>query len=371
METQSRYTKICAENIVVDLPSAAVVDQAKRLVNIKRHIDNFADSGSGGALSPVFQKMQGYGRTITPFTFALDLLPFYRYCRREQRDRVHGKYLVPTDMVIGESWKWTPELLSPERQDAVIQSTCRGFDESDGSRASRSCADYVYLKPLGLVIAHEGKNRVELFRSKGYVYIPAFVSEESYFDPSRIEIFKLHDITLAVLDSQKVERVNGFEVSQGLLEAYGIRVATTWPIHYPTLDDVIPALIELEEAPLLSREPLELSHIVQRRHIDETEVKIALADHDLFARTAPLFTLSCLLVMAACYFGVSALEDLPRVQVALGVFGTLLGLVGLFPILSIWRIQIKDLPPILKEKYSRQEFVRRRIHMSCTKSKLS
>jgi hypothetical protein len=217
-----------------------VAAAAASLVATKDEIDQLGRSSAGTTiLGQLFPDWQGY-RSIGPHCFATQVLPFFRHARvAERASGVRHKALVPTAQVIGENWRWWPHNLDECNQLRVIEKTTSAFNASTPGHAESECPQYTHIKPLGIILAHEGKNRVALFKERAIAHIPALVSEEDYPSPNRIRIFELDSACLAVLDGRFVERVKALNLVRRLMETYGIAVEKRWPAEYAALDEVL------------------------------------------------------------------------------------------------------------------------------------
>ncbi|MRV70603.1 hypothetical protein GJ700_02570 [Duganella sp. FT92W] len=213
--------------------SPQVSAAALEFVDIKNELDRLSRSAAGARIVAQCYPTDYPNQTIAPFDFISTLLPFFKYCRPASTRVRRYKALVPTNMVIGDSWRWRPEHLNETKRAKAIQTTYDAFAASSPEHAKTECPRYFFIVPLGIVAAHEAKNRVALFRELAIPHIPALVSEESYPAADRIRIFSLPDADLAVLDGRFVERVQMLHLSTRLLNAYGISVETHWPEDYP------------------------------------------------------------------------------------------------------------------------------------------
>ena len=95
---------------------------------------------------------------------------------------------------------------------------------------SRDNALYVWYKPLGIFIAHEGKHRVAFMRSHDQPAIAAWVQEADYPAPSRITIIEPSDERdewLAMLDGRYIQVLRRPNIARKILDAYGVKT-TSW-----------------------------------------------------------------------------------------------------------------------------------------------
>lgn len=171
-----------------------------------------------------------------PWEFVRSAIPFIpQACG----DLVPGR--VPTSLVVGESSKWDIKFLdarqiSARKSAVLVPANPECPDES---------AQYDFIAPLGLFVAHEGKNRVRFLAVLGEPLIPALVSERGYPHPSRIARYSLpvngSKEVFAVLDSRWVCWLKHYSAASGLLDAYGIAHLREWTVSMPDPASVIAA----------------------------------------------------------------------------------------------------------------------------------
>lgn len=246
---------------------------AKDLVALKNQLDGGDRNPLGTVLARhLFPNFVG-NSTIAPFTFADFVLPFFNSQRASFESKKGYKALVATSMVVGESWRWRPSGLDEDEKEHVIKKAFEDFEKSDASHAQGECASYSYIKPLGIVLAHEGKNRVALFREKDLPYIPAIVHDEGYPEAERIKIFEIGGECFAVLDDSLVEKVNGAYLAKPLLVTYGIKFESKWPGNYPRLERIRKAfaedrVIKPYGTPVVDFSPLRLDEEIENTYVD-------------------------------------------------------------------------------------------------------
>lgn len=257
-----------------DVAAAAV-----NLVAIKDKIDYLGKTTAGNSIvSQLFPDWQGYG-SIGPYCFADRILPFFRYSRSIVRTNgVRYKALVPTSNVIGQNWRWWPHNLDEAKQQRVVEKAFAAFDASSLDRIELECAEYILIKPLGIVLAHEGKNRVALFKERNIAYIPAMVLEEDYPAAERIRIFKLEGACLAVFDNQFVERVAALNLVRRLLDAYGVEIENSWPAEFAALDQVLADLDGTQYSHSSKLKPIDMNKLKLDEEANDVEVDVTLLD---------------------------------------------------------------------------------------------
>lgn len=140
--------------------------------------------------------------------------------------------LVPTRQVIGMSYKWTPDTV-PDKD--VLLKHLQTLHLEDARH--REIAEYFWIKPLGLFLANEGKNRVAFFRAMGCEHIPARVITSDYLAASRMAMYRvnLHGNKewLIVRDNRFVELLEHEQWSHPVLRQYGVVESDAWPEDYP------------------------------------------------------------------------------------------------------------------------------------------
>ena len=79
---------------------------------------------------------------------------------------------IPVDRTLGESWRWTEQYQpSPDGRPLAAYLA----DPARGSRGDKDEAVVLCIEPLGLYVAHEGKNRVRFLREQGCPSMGALV----------------------------------------------------------------------------------------------------------------------------------------------------------------------------------------------------
>jgi hypothetical protein len=146
--------------------------------------------------------------------------------------------LVPTKQVVGASYRWTPETVIDKEELLKHLQTLHLRTEKH-----IEIAEYFWIKPLGLFLTHEGKNRVAFFRAMRCDHIPALVITCDYPAADRLALFQvtLHGRNkwLIVLDNRFVELLEHKRWSLPVLKHYGVAVSDVWPSDYPPVASVL------------------------------------------------------------------------------------------------------------------------------------
>lgn len=148
---------------------------------------------------------------------------------------------IPINQSLGCSWKWRNRNLTPELREKYL-SFFTDPERANLTGHSYDKADFMWIRPLGLVLPHEGKNRVDFLREQLIEMIPARVSQYDYPPASRIILYRVNVQSKceywAVLDDRWVERVNHPSWANPVLAAYGVLIKHQWPPKLPTVQDV-------------------------------------------------------------------------------------------------------------------------------------
>ncbi len=258
--------------------SDTVATAAKDLSDIKTHVDMLLRSTfSRPIVWQIFPKWRINRAQRRPNEFAEQIFPFYRYARKEnllKPDGPHYMAFVPTNAVIGDSYRWLPDDINMEVQMQAISVAFDRFKISTPESLAPNCADYFYIRPLGILYAHEGKNRVALFKKHKLKHIPARVSDTDYPTPERLRIFEMPSACLAILDGRFIERVMTIEWIRDLMVAYGVQIEGSWPTDFPLLHDVLAALEKSDEEDYPAPVDLDQLKLVEACH--NTEVRTPL-----------------------------------------------------------------------------------------------
>jgi hypothetical protein len=345
----------CVEGILQISCSSEVADAAIRLIAAKGVLDSIGESHAGSLIAgQIFPTWRGY-RSLDPHAFAQEILPFYRYERSSRpgtESPVSYKALVPTAAVVGDSWRWYPSSLSDENQKRVIDKAFSAFDASAPGRAETECAQYFHIRPLGIVLAHEGKNRVALFRTRELRHIPAMVSDEYYPAPERLRLFELAGAHLAVLDGKLVERVAALHLVRDLMQAYGVQIENRWPDEFANLNDV---LAELDAPHNRNSWPYAADMDKLRLDAGCREVRVDATLHDIEAVALPSLRMFLIGIgLFACLaLGIKLTPGLwPDLRIAFAVLTGAMGMLLTVPLLPIVRCKVGN----LKERQQTNHF---------------
>lgn len=356
---QSLYDEMCCNSPVLEQPRDELLRAVRELAKAKEELDGLAYSQSGRLILSALSLPTDYSNTSWPYSFLCEVLPFFAYSQRDVNTLAYRKALVPSEMVVGDSWRWRPQCKKPEEQDRIIDKVFRAFAHSESTRAGPECANYTHIKPLGLVLAHEGRNRVALFRARGLPYIPAVVSQRDYVAPDRLRIFELPDAILAVLDNRYVERVKHLALVRPLLRAYGVKVEKIWSREYVPLDRIIDGFDKHRFDERRSDGIVDMEGVRIEDAINDTEVYVA----RIHIMNAPKPNLELNIAMLIILTGlIAAFRLSDGLSVLQAIFGTSMVFLLTFffaPLMPIWKCKIKDLNTPMRWQHG--AYIRKRI----------
>ncbi|TXT28151.1 MAG: hypothetical protein FD131_3284 [Rhodocyclaceae bacterium] len=195
------------------------------LVRAKAHVDWLAHDANLD-LGLVTQNGLSPGEDGT--SFFREVFPFYGRWIPSESDVVRK---IPLELTVGNSWRWRPRHVDPVERSTLIEDFQQGEDFHDPAKV-------FWIVPLGLFLAHEGKNRVAFLRSEGETYYTALTSSYDYPAADRLLLVRVEgshgDEWWAVLDRDEIEPLRHPEWALPVLDAYGVRTANGWPADFPS-----------------------------------------------------------------------------------------------------------------------------------------
>jgi len=317
--------KIPDQKSELELPSERIVEAASRFVEAKHLLDKLSHSKAGRlVMSRNFDYMYPY-EEIPPSDAVSTLLPFYKFERACAESSEQYQAMVPTHLTIGQSWRWHPV----------------HFHGDESKKFAHDPAQYVYIKPLGIVVAHEGKNRVALFRERQRPYIPAKVWEASYPKPDRLRIFDNGNLCLAILDDRYVEIVADWQMIKELYIAYGVSIEVTWPTAYPSLLKVLQKLYIETSHSFQESGPVDMVALQIDDNIQNTPIRVSLSDIDVI--DLPILKIMCASVLVAIFlmFLSDLLSEYRELKGALKALSFCATVVCCLPVLRILKCKVQ------------------------------
>ncbi|MCA8205141.1 hypothetical protein LGM71_29310 [Burkholderia sp. AU33545] len=204
--------------------SGRIIDVVSELCNLKLSMDRHARGLVG---QPFLDDWMDSRNTCAYFGDSLLrlVLPFVDW---EQNEQQYFRAYVNPRHVLGASIKGLPEHVEADK----VPEKIAGYAGTFGS-TSNSC--YIWVRPLGIFWAHEGKHRVAFMRAHDQPAIATWVREASYPAAERLAIIEPSDERdewLVVLDGRHLQVLRRPRTSILLLQSYGVKT-----LHWRELSD--------------------------------------------------------------------------------------------------------------------------------------
>lgn len=183
---------------------------------------------------------------------------------------------VPLELTMGHSWRWYPEHVALEERLPLLE---RFLSCMDGTERAEVC----WIVPLGLFLAHEGKNRIEFLREEGATYYPALTTPYDYPAAARLQLIQARgphgDEWWAVLDDDSIEPLHYPDWALPVLTAYGVRTVQGWPASFPSYGSVRDEVARRGDRPRpLVGPPVSLKSLLAKEAKQEEIVSVSLMD---------------------------------------------------------------------------------------------
>ena len=249
-------------------------EQIRTMVDAKYLVDELARKRAGRRLVGRFYDSDGPRNGAELFR---DIFPFADI----DHDGEAFSGLVPTAQTIGASERWTTRSLSEEERTQYLV-FLQAPERASPDAIQR--AEYFWIQPLGLFLAHEGKNRVGFFRDMRVDWIPAWVMPCRYIAADRLSIYRIstdrHGPSYwAVLDDEWLQPLEHPDWALPVLQAYGVPVRRNWPAEFPSIKLTAAALGTRACRPISHRLPaLNLSLVRKKDEYESEEVICSLLD---------------------------------------------------------------------------------------------
>ncbi|MGU7843794.1 hypothetical protein ACV22V_30555 [Burkholderia sp. AW33-5] len=338
---------------VADNISPKLRDEIQQLVDAKYELDELARHGTAGRrLTTPFHDGSSGPRNGTGFFQTV--LPFSSF--ETCGDAFSA--LVPVSQTIGASWRWTTRSVPEAERSARL---ARLQDPARATPEDRERADFMWIKPLGLFLAHEGKNRVGFFRDMNAQWIPANVAPYDYPAADRLAIYEVkhaqQTVYWAVLDGQLLEPINHPDWALPVLRAYGVRQHHQWPHDFPPVEVTATALTTRLVNPVSCRPaPLDLELVREKEAYESEEVSCSLLDVEPIRIPWDfLGTMACISIGAIVLLGILP-EEWPNLRIVTGIVAGI-GMGGMLtPLCKLFRLPRRLVDPYASlRKFSPRE----------------
>jgi len=226
-------------------PPLELKDAVRDFVNIKYDFDRAPES----IRRLTFTNFQ-YGK-LHPWDYCRETIPFFDFNLNHPTDD-RSLRLAPTEYVIGASDAWDHDsLVKHKGNDAPREAIRKIYQLSSQYLATGKAiniADYTLIENVGLIIAHEGKNRVDTFRKLEIPHIPAIISTQSFHTPNKIVIYKNTNNYIAVLDRTWACHIQHPNISIPLLTSYGVTIEEEWDDSLAPLQESLKEIFKQKKA---------------------------------------------------------------------------------------------------------------------------
>lgn len=279
----------------------------KRLADTKYQIDMLGKVG-WGELTANLHGLEASGEWNGPddaLTFFSKVFPF---AILPSETEPMGIYQVPTERVIGRSWRWWPEHLNGNSEEKLRE-------HLNGPYAADSTA-YYFISALAVLLAVQGQSRVNYCRQRHIPYITARVTYLSYPPADR---FKLYHVARGnirqswiVLNDRYLQAIQWPRITLPALSSYGVHSAV-WPQAFPPTDRIFDELYHPQPAENFVAPCVDLQALQQKMDAEKQAallaakpVKMALSDMDIVNIWPVTMTLMFFFLLSLVAAGVTA-----------------------------------------------------------------
>lgn len=196
---------------------------AAELCDLKILMDRQSRSDGGQPFINDWMNVLGGTCAFHGDTFLRLVVPFLLWTSREDEKNPWFRAYVDPQHVLGASIKGGPGSVREDEVASRIEQYAHDFD-GDPPRPQ-----YVWIQPLGILCAHEGKHRVAFMRALAQPAIAAWVKQRGYPAPDRIRLIEpdpmpgKRDEWLALLDDRYLQVVQRPAITRMMLNAYGVK----------------------------------------------------------------------------------------------------------------------------------------------------
>lgn len=206
-----------------------LLDAIQTVVAARREADDPQGSAAARLLAKSMTSSTGRGtnqyQTLNPSYFARKILPFWQVLD-ERGESIQAQ--IPIRQTVGESWRWQPRYAQQIAYKGNVDEF-RAFllDPERAAGHSATGASVQWIRPLGLFLVHEGKNRVAFLASQGEEWMPAWVSPCEYPAAVDLMLFEVEEygevVFVCVKDNRYAVIVQHPAWTLPILYAYGVQ----------------------------------------------------------------------------------------------------------------------------------------------------
>ncbi|WP_096777748.1 hypothetical protein [Izhakiella australiensis] len=241
-----------------------------RLTDTKYQIDLLGKAGWGN-LTANLHGLETSGEWDGPddaLTFFSKIFPFAPLPGNSES---MGFFQVPTERVIGRSWRWWPEHLN-HNSEAKLREHLAGPHAADTT-------SYYFIPELAVVLAAEGQNRVSYCRERHIPFITARVTMLNYPPADRMRIYHVSRGSVrqswVVLHDRYLQPLQWPRITLPALAIYGVH-NHHWPAHFPSVMQIFEELYHPQQQENFVLPCLDLNAIGEKIAKKEAEARQAI-----------------------------------------------------------------------------------------------
>jgi hypothetical protein len=195
------------------------------VVAARREADDWRGSAAARVLAMCIGNNNRQQPTLTPLVFGRAILPFWGDLN-DLGEPIQAN--IPLNQTVGESWRWNPRN-APEIAHNGNIDEFRAFllhpDRAAGDGTSRATVRWV--RPLGLFLSCEGKNRIAFLASLGEEWVPAEVTPCGYPAAADLTLYEVEEggevVVVCVKENRYAVIVHHPAWTLPVLRAYGVQ----------------------------------------------------------------------------------------------------------------------------------------------------
>lgn len=308
MENEQNQVPTIPELPLKGIPQE-ILRLGKHLADTKYQIDMLGKTG-WGELTANLHGLEASGEWDGPddaLTFFSKVFPF---AMLPAETEPLGIFRVPTERVIGRSWRWWPDHLSANSESKLVE-------HLNGPLAAESTSWY-FLPAIGLLLAAQGQSRVNYCRQRHIPFITARVSNLNYPPADRFRLYHVSKgetrQSWVVLHDRYLQPVMWPRITLPALTTYGVH-SGSWPVTFPPIARIFeelyhPTSAENFVAPcvdlLAVKEAIKAEKLAAKW--ERKPVKMALSDMDITNIWPVSLTLSFFFILSLVIAGLTAGE---------------------------------------------------------------
>lgn len=205
--------------------SEELLDAIQTVVAARREADDWRGSAAARVLAVCIGDSHKQQPTLTPLIFGRSILPFWGDLS-DLQEPIQAS--IPISQTVGQSWRWNPRN-APQIAHSGNIDEFRTFllhpDRAAGDGTSRSIV--WWIRPLGLFLSYEGKNRIAFLASHGEEWMPAEVTPCGYPAAADLTLYEVEEggrmLVVCVRENRYAVIIHHPAWTLPILRAYGVQ----------------------------------------------------------------------------------------------------------------------------------------------------